>query len=258
MMGLIARMPCSAQRARLAADHSNHFASSVRTSSMTLLSTRISATLVPGQGHNFVSREFYRPFPAKVGNQLMPTVLDSFLLSDAHRVSHDVESHFGVRKQPEPFTDVLWNGDLSLRCYTHRFLLLLLILLLPKREIKAEDFQRYTRSVGTHFTAKPCLGQIPLAQYRARRYIEDPRRFFNCQTAKKSQFNDLTLTLVEFTQRLQRLVQCDDFARRFAFNGNGVVQRRRLHSASPLLVLPGSCVVDKDAAHELRGNGEEL
>ena len=40
-------------------------------------------------------------------------------------------------KQPEPFADVLWNGDLSLRCYTHSFLLLLLILLLPNRAIKA-------------------------------------------------------------------------------------------------------------------------
>src|SRR2546428_10879628 len=137
MMGLMTRMACSAQAARLDADHSNHFASSVRTSSMTLLSTRTSATLVSGQRHNFVSREFYRPFPAKVGNQLMPTVRASFLLSDAHSVSHDVESHFGVRKQPEPFPDVLWNGDLSLRCYTHSFLLLLLILLLPNREIKA-------------------------------------------------------------------------------------------------------------------------
>src|SRR6266571_4308347 len=139
MMGLMTRTACSTERARLAADHSNHFASSVRTSSMKLLSTRLSGTLVSGQGHNFVSREFYRPFPAKVDNQLMPTVLASFLLSDAHSVSHDVESHFGVRKQPEPFADVLWNGNLPLRCYTHSFLLLLLILLLPKREIKQDS-----------------------------------------------------------------------------------------------------------------------
>src|SRR5437667_6344334 len=121
MIGLMTRMACSAQTARLAADHSNHFASSVRTSSITLLSTRTSATLISGQGHNFVSRQFYRPFPAQVGNELMPTVFASFLLSDAHSISDDVESDLGIRKQSEPFANVLWDGYLSLRCYTHSF-----------------------------------------------------------------------------------------------------------------------------------------
>src|SRR2546426_4327251 len=131
MMGLMTRMACSAQRARLDADHSNHFASSVRTSSITLLSTRTSATLVSGQGHNFVSRQFYCPFPSQMGYELASAVFTSFLLSNAYSISDDVESDFGIGKQPEPFAYVLWNRDLSLRCHTHNCLLLLLILLLP-------------------------------------------------------------------------------------------------------------------------------
>jgi len=66
-----------------------------------------------------------------MGYELMPAVFTSFLLSNADSISDDVESDFGIGKQPEPFAYVLWNRDLSLRCYTHNCFLLLLILLLP-------------------------------------------------------------------------------------------------------------------------------
>ena len=66
-----------------------------------------------------------------MGYELLPAVFTSLLLSNAHGVSDDVETDFGIGKQSEPFAYVLWNRDLPLRCYTHSFLLLLLILLLP-------------------------------------------------------------------------------------------------------------------------------
>lgn len=68
--------------------------------------------------------------------ELVPTVFTSFLLSNAHRIADDVESDFGIGKQSESFAYVLWNRNLSLRCYTHNLFLLLLILLLPSGGIK--------------------------------------------------------------------------------------------------------------------------
>src|SRR5690242_258561 len=125
MMGLMTRIACSAQAARREADHSNHFGSSVKMSSITLLSTRTSVTLFSRQGHNFVGRHFYGPFTAQMFYKLMPAVLAALLLSNAHTVSDDVENHFAVGKQTEPLADVLRNSDLSLRCHAHSFSLTL-------------------------------------------------------------------------------------------------------------------------------------
>ena len=55
---------------------------------------------------------FYEPVPA---------VFTSLLLSNAHSVSDDVKNDFGIGKQAEPFADVLWNRNLSLRCHAHSF-----------------------------------------------------------------------------------------------------------------------------------------
>src|SRR5213596_1508301 len=136
MMGLITRIACPAQTARLDADQSNHVTSSVKTSRITLLSTRTSATLLSRQGHDLVSGHFYGPFSPHMRNELISAALAAFLLTDTHSASDDVKTNFSIRKQSQPFSYLLWNCDLPLRCYTHIDLLLLPIIFLPRTPIK--------------------------------------------------------------------------------------------------------------------------
>src|SRR5262245_48325018 len=69
MIGLITSMPELADSASWVEDQSSHSSSSVRTSRMTLLSTRVSLTSAPGQLHDFFSGDSARATPLHMFDQ---------------------------------------------------------------------------------------------------------------------------------------------------------------------------------------------
>src|SRR6188472_1617937 len=116
MIGLMASRPRRAASASIAADQSPHSASSVRTSRMTLLSTRVPVTSASRQLHDLVGRDAPGAFTAHVLDERAAAVrsLGSGRLLHPYRIAVDLELDFGIRQQAEFLPNVHRDGDLSL------------------------------------------------------------------------------------------------------------------------------------------------
>src|SRR6185436_19509769 len=116
MIGLMASSPLRAASAVIAADQSPHSASSVRTSRMTLLSTRVPVTSASRQFHNLVGRDAPRALTAHVLDERAAAVrsLGSGCLLHPHRIAVDLEYDIGVREQAQFLPNVHRDRDLSL------------------------------------------------------------------------------------------------------------------------------------------------
>src|SRR6187399_2026353 len=101
MIGLMASIPVRADSASIAADQSPHSASSVRTSRMTLLSTRVPVTSASCQLHDLVGRDAPGASAAHVRNERVAAVwpAGSGRLFHSHRVAVNLELDFSIRQQ---------------------------------------------------------------------------------------------------------------------------------------------------------------
>src|SRR5919198_339290 len=122
-MGLITSSCADPSRASVAADRSNQRGSSVSTSSKTLLSTRMSATLLPAsaprQRQDLVGAHAGRgPAPHGFDQPVAPITIRRHLLQDDHSTAHR-EGHLGVGSEAGLPPNRHWNRDLALARDTH-------------------------------------------------------------------------------------------------------------------------------------------
>src|SRR4030095_4142210 len=103
MIGLIASNPLRAASASIAADQSPHSASSVRTSRMTLLSTRVPVKSASRQLHDLVGRDAPGASAAHVLNERASAIhrlwRGSFL--HAHGTPVDLELDLGIGEKAQ-------------------------------------------------------------------------------------------------------------------------------------------------------------
>ncbi|HYS27743.1 MAG TPA: hypothetical protein VEP46_19175, partial [Vicinamibacterales bacterium] len=74
---------------------------------------------------------------------------------------------------------------------------------------------------------------------------------------KKSHFDDTHLAGIDARERVQRVIERNEVDVRTSAHRNGLVERDMPHAASALHVM-ASCMVDQDAAHQLRRDGEKM
>src|SRR5690349_14549691 len=120
-MGLISSGPASAARARAAADQSNHSASSVTTSSRTLLSTSVPATSAARELHNVVGSQPAAATPAHVLDERPAARAGAARtrLADADAVAIELELDLRVGQQAELLAQRMRDRHLSLARQSH-------------------------------------------------------------------------------------------------------------------------------------------
>src|SRR6187200_2200244 len=121
MIGLITSIPLPAASASCAADQSNHSASSVKTSRMTLLSTSVALTSASGELHDLVGGDAAGSTAAHVIDERPAAVVAprNGGLFHPDGITIELEFHLGVRQQPERLTDGERNRDLSFAGHPH-------------------------------------------------------------------------------------------------------------------------------------------
>lgn len=78
------------------------------------------------------------------------------------------------------------------------------------------------------------------------------------ETAKVAQLDNLAAARISFGQSLQRFVQTNQFATLIRNDCSNLLERDLLRAAASLCVTMSSRVIDQDAAHDLRGDREEV
>src|SRR5262245_53518880 len=108
------------------------------------------------------------------------------------------------------------------------------------------------------FALQPGLCQIPIADDRKRRNVEDGRSLFNAQASEKAQFYDLALAEIEFRKTFHRIVQSDEVRTPVRCDDHALLQRDRPDSSSAFLRCARSGVVHEYPPHELRRYGVKM
>src|SRR5208337_907406 len=110
-MGLMTRVFLSASKASFSEDQANHAASFVRTSRITLLSTRTSNS-TPSEGHDLVRRHPDRTLAAHALDKLF-TAATWFAFQHTHVVLFQGELYLHPWQQAGLVPDFLWNCHLT-------------------------------------------------------------------------------------------------------------------------------------------------
>src|SRR3990170_584013 len=119
MIGLMTSMWSSASRSIWAADHSNHSRSSVTTSRMTLLSTRMSAIftrrklIASGQSHDLVRGKPRRGFPPHGLEETLPAAPGLSRFPQNDRAAPQSELYFRIGKEAGLLAEIYRDGDLA-------------------------------------------------------------------------------------------------------------------------------------------------
>ena len=110
---------------------------------------------------------------------------------------------------------------------------------------------------------KPTFGFDPIAAHGAGSDRQRVRGFFFGQAAEEATLDNTAQTLVDLSQSLQRVVEGDQHFRPFVGHERRVaeglvIQWKRCRESATLLRLMPPGVVDEDAAHHSRSDGEEV
>src|SRR5579862_9680037 len=110
----------------------------------------------------------------------------------------------------------------------------------------------------SNFAAQPHFRVTPIACDCYRRYAQYFRRFFHGHAAEVSQLEHSALAGIERRQAFQRCVDRKQLFGAIVRKDSDIVQRYRRNTLATLRPIPPPRVVHQDAAHNLRGNSEEL
>jgi hypothetical protein len=115
-----------------------------------------------------------------------------------------------------------------------------------------------TRSVAAHFAAQPDFGELPVAHDRFRRHFDDGSRFLDRQSAEEAELDDAAFAIVDFRQRVQRLVERDElFAWRVA-DDQLLVELDAFRESASFLRVSRARVVDEDPPHDAGAHGKKM
>lgn len=112
--------------------------------------------------------------------------------------------------------------------------------------------------MGAHFAPEPDPRELPVAEDSVARYRQHCGGFLYAQPAKEAQFDDAAFPLVEFRERLERVVERDDVITGFAGYREGLVEAHLDGSAAALLRAACPRVVHENAAHHPRRHRKEM
>src|SRR5215207_6612199 len=105
---------------------------------------------------------------------------------------------------------------------------------------------------------QPCLRRAPVALDRDDRDAQHLGRLGGREPAEVAELDDARLARVELRQPHERLVQRDQLGRTLLAD-DGHLRERHLHGpAAALGAVTVARVVEQDASHDLRGDGEEV
>src|SRR5919197_17488 len=109
-----------------------------------------------------------------------------------------------------------------------------------------------------HCFIEPSLRHAPLAHHRSGRQLQGLCRFLDAQSAEETQLDNPAFPLVNGRQTSQRVVQRDQVCGLLLSDDCPLIERHLVRAPSPLSVLMTAGVIDEDASHQLRGDGEEV
>ena len=104
---------------------------------------------------------------------------------------------------------------------------------------------------------EPRLRERPVTLDRDRRDVQHPGDLLDGQPAEEPKLHELTLARVRLREPLQREIQRDDIHRQRLECRIAVLERDSIATAAFLRVMR-SRVINKDAAHQVGGDREEL
>src|SRR5215218_650752 len=113
-------------------------------------------------------------------------------------------------------------------------------------------------AIAAHLALEPGPRQPPVAHHGCGRHLQDGSRLLDAQPAEEPHLDDAALPLVEFRQCLKGVVQADEVLARFLADDECFVEGYLDGTAAALLIVPGARVIDQDAAHYPRGDGEKV
>ena len=105
---------------------------------------------------------------------------------------------------------------------------------------------------------QPHLRQLPVAHHRFGRHVDDCCGFLDGQPAEEPQLDDATFPLVEFRQRLQRIVERHEVLTRLVADGERLIEGDSGRAAAALTGATGAGVIHQDATHDAGGHCEEM
>src|SRR5687767_4966100 len=120
------------------------------------------------------------------------------------------------------------------------------------------SFITHHSSLPFHLPQQKGAGAPPFAADGVGRDLEDFGRLLDREAAEVAQLDDARLALVNLLQLDERLVERNQLAGPLVRQQRGLVERKRARAAAALLVAARARVVNQDAAHRLRGDGEEV
>lgn len=128
----------------------------------------------------------------------------------------------------------------------------------PSGPLKNSNGSAVVSVIAAHLSLQPGFRQPPVAHHCIGRHVQDRRGFFYAQPAKEPQLDDTAFSLVEFRERLERIVQRNDVLTRLIGHDERFVEGHLDALAAAFLRVPRARVVDEDATHHTSGHGEEM
>jgi len=105
---------------------------------------------------------------------------------------------------------------------------------------------------------QPDLGTTPVASHRDRRDLEHRGSFVDAEATKEPHFDDLHLAGIDARERIQCVIERDEVEVIIsAHHDDRFVERDMPHAATALDVV-ASRMLNKDAPHQLRADGEKM
>src|SRR2546421_10094179 len=103
---------------------------------------------------------------------------------------------------------------------------------------------------------EPSFGSAPLSFNRRRREPQDFGSLLDRQAAEELQLHDSALLRIDLSQSFERVIEGNDIRRSLLRYGQGFIQRDLAGAAATLGVSMAARMIDQDAAHQVRGDGE--
>src|SRR5262245_39067183 len=108
------------------------------------------------------------------------------------------------------------------------------------------------------FSQQPHFGQSPITLHRLGRDLESVCSFFNDQSSQVPQLHHTTLSQVELSQNVQRVIQRHQIGAAFLRDFQGFVERDLNRAAAAFEVFVAAREINQNASHQLSRDGEEV
>jgi len=108
------------------------------------------------------------------------------------------------------------------------------------------------------FAAQETFGEFPIPRDRFWRHIQRFRRVFHAQAAEIAQLDHFGLARIRRRQRLERIIERDDFLRRSADHRESFIDFDHLDFAAALGRFPAAGMVHQNVTHRFGRDAEKM